>query len=165
MDKMRAVASGLVVAGALVCAALVMAQQQRTAPPRNPLAGLQAVETTRDSHLTGVTVVRLINTAENSYKSAHGSYATWDELLHAGAISALEEPATPFQGLQLSAGPEVVPGWNLAIVVSADRRKYELALRSVDDKQCRFSFFSDESGLIYEGGVIDCPVQLVPAHG
>lgn len=163
MNKARTIAVAMVALLVLACSVLVIAQQQQTAPPRNPLARLQAVETSRDSRMTGVNVVRLINTAEAVYKSEHGSYASWSELFCSDAISEREKPGTPFQGLQLSPGPEVVPGWNLAIVVSSDRRNYELSLRSVDDKECRFSFFSDDSGLIYEGGVIDCSVQLVPA--
>ncbi len=110
--------------------------------------------------------MRLINTAEVDYRRERGAYATWGELFLSRAIQFQGlrwwSPVTQFQGLQLSAGPEVVPGWNVALVVSADRHNYELTLRSVDDKQCRFSFFSDDSGLIYEGGAISCSVELVP---
>ncbi len=164
MNRMRAVAVAMVAFVVLACSILAIAQQQKTAPPRNTLAPLQAVETSRDSRLTGVSVVRLINTAELDYKYGHGGYATWDELFRSGAVSAHEKPGTQFQSRSLSAGPEVVPGWNLAVVVSSDRRNYELALRSVDDKQCRFSFFSDDSGVIYEGNVIGCPAGYKPAN-
>jgi len=28
---------------------------------------------------------------------------------------------------------------------------------------CAFSFFSDQSGIVYQGGVIDCSIKLKPA--
>ncbi|MFZ3245044.1 MAG: hypothetical protein WA185_08210 [Candidatus Acidiferrales bacterium] len=159
MSGMRAVAIGIAVSGALVCSALVMAQQQRTTPPG--LTRLQAVETNSESHQTGVTVVRLINTAEMNYKSTHGSYAAWNELFRSGAISGREKPGTLFQGLKLSAGPEVTPGWVLNLVTAAGGEGYELSLRNSPDA-CGFSFFSDQRGIIYQGGVIDCSVDLRP---
>ncbi len=108
MNRMHAMAVGIVVSSALVCAALAVAQEQQTRPPGAALQHLQATETSRDSRMTGVKVVRLINTAEAVYKSEHGSYASWSELFGSDAISEREKPGTPFQGLQLSAGPEVV---------------------------------------------------------
>jgi hypothetical protein len=29
---------------------------------------------------------------------------------------------------------------------------------------CRLSFFSDQNGIIYEGGALNCSVQLVPGQ-
>lgn len=161
MKSMRAVAIGLITVGALACATLIAAQEQ-TAPPQNPLARVQAVQTSRDSRQTGVNVVRLINTAEMNYKHAHGNFATWDELLRSGEISAFEERVRQFQGLKLSSGPEVVPGWLLNLVTAADGQGYELSLRNLPDK-CGFSLFSDQRGIIYQGGWIDCSVELKPA--
>ena len=160
MNSMRAAAVGILVSSALACAAF--AQQQRTPPGlQRELQRPQAVETSRDSRMTGVKVVRLINTAEMDYKQTHGRYATWDELVPSGAISRHEKPGTMFQGLNLSVRPEVTPGWVLDLVTAADGQGYELSLRNVADK-CGFSFFSDQRGIIYQGGVIDCSVDLRP---
>jgi hypothetical protein len=49
-----------------------------------------------------------------------------------------------------------VPGWLLTVIVSHDGKSYQLSLRNLGDKRCRFSLFSDESGLIYQGNVIGC---------
>ena len=155
MNRMRAVAVGILASSALACGALVVAQQQ------SDIQHPQAIETSRQSRLTGVNVVRLINTAEMDYKYAHGKYATWDELFRSGAISDRERPATKFQGLKLSLGPEVVPGWALSLVTAAEGQNYELSLKNSADA-CGFAFFSDQSGLIYQGGVIGCSVDLRP---
>ncbi|MFZ0211256.1 MAG: hypothetical protein WBE20_14225 [Candidatus Acidiferrales bacterium] len=160
MNRIRVFSVAVLVAGALACAAFAIAQSQANSARVPELA----VERTRDSRLIGVKVVRLLNTAEMNYRSAHGAYADWDELYRSGEFAETQKhPA--FAGLGVSAGPEVVPGWNLTMIASADRRSYELSLRNVDDKECRFSFFTDESGLIYEGDVIGCPAgRVIPAR-
>jgi hypothetical protein len=143
-------AAAIVISVILTCATLAIAQTQR--PQAQPLReGYEggAFETTRDSRLIGVDVVRVVNTAEVTYKYEHGSFATWDELYRSGAVARSK-------GLALASGPEVVPGWVLTIIVSHDGKTYQLSLRNLADTQCRFSFFSDPSGLIYQGNVIDC---------
>ena len=169
MNRMRAVAIGIVVSSTFVYAALVMAQQKVQMPmtQSRALSELSLTETTHDSYQTGLNVVRLINKAEVDYRRENGAYATQGQLLLYGVTQIQAgllrlNALTQFQRLQLSAGPEVVPGWNLSLVVSADRHNYELTLRRVDDKQCRFSFFSDDSGQIYEGGAISCSVEVAP---
>lgn len=161
MNRTRAIAMGILASSALACGALVAAQQsqKQQSPPRGDV--LPLTETLRDSRMTGVKVVRLINTAEMNYKHAHGNFATWDELFRSGAISSREKPATQFQGLKLSDKPEVVPGWTLSLVTAAKGQSYELSLRNLTDA-CGFSFFSDQRGIIYQGGVIDCSVDLRP---
>src|SRR5256885_6340578 len=124
---------------------------------RRPVDRPGAVETVRDSRLIGAHVVRFINTLELDYRLAHGTFADWNELYQSGAIGAAERRSPDATGLALGPGREVVPGWSLAIVVSRDGQSYQMSLRNVDDKQCRFSFFSDPSGLIYQGNVMACP--------
>lgn len=156
MNKIRVSGVGIALLVAFACAALIAAQQQTSRPPGAGLARLQATQTSRDSRLIGIDVVRTIETAEVEHRSWHGSYASWTELYH----SADEQKR--WQHLQLSAGPEVVPGWKLDLVASSDGQHFELSLRNVADP-CGFSFFSDEHGLIYQGGAIDCSIELKPA--
>ena len=153
MNKLRGTVIGIFAAGALACAALAMAQSGESAPavPRDPMV----FQTPNAVRTTGVNVVRLINTAEAEYKSVHGGYAAWPELYRSGIIAKHEKPGLMFGNLNLSEGPEVVPGWTLAMIVAADSQSYELSLRNLPDK-CQFSFFSDQRGLIYEGNVIGC---------
>lgn len=140
-------AVGVLVSCALACAAL--AQQ-------GDIQHLQAVETSRNSRAIGLQIVRTIVTAEVTDYSQHGGFVGWDELYRA------PDEQKPWERLHLSAGPEIVPGWKLHLVASADGKHFELSLNNVSDK-CAFSFFSDESGVIYQGGAIDCSVDLKPA--
>ncbi|MGB7229056.1 MAG: hypothetical protein WBD26_15020, partial [Candidatus Acidiferrales bacterium] len=68
-----------------------------------------------------------------------------------------------WQPLHLSVGPEVVPGWELSLVAAADGQSFQLSVRNLADP-CRLSFFSDQNGIIYEGGALNCSVQLVPGQ-
>ena len=152
--------AAILVCTTLTCVALAAAQTQRSQPPRVNAAtgeGYEgAFETPRDSHLVGTGVVRLINTAEAEYKDEHGSFVGWDELYRSSVISRAQRIWRGTNGLTLSSGPEVVEGWSLMLMVSRDGKAYQLSLRSLADKQCRFSLFSDQSGLIYQGNVIGC---------
>lgn len=162
MNRLRGTVIATLAAGALACTALAMAQAREPAPavPHDPMV-FQAPNAVRT---TGVNVVRLINTAEVEYKNAHGSYATWSELYRSGLIAKHEKQGLMFGNLNLSGGPEVVPGWTLAMIVAADGQSYELSLRNLEDK-CQFSFFSDQRGLIYEGNVIGCETaQAILVH-
>lgn len=166
MTKLRGIVIAILAAGALACAALAMAQATKQAPPaREPSGQLKryaAIIQPDDMRTTGVNVVRLINTAEMEYKRAHSGYATWPELYRSGIIAKHEKPGLMFGNLNLSEGPEVVPGWTLAMIVAADGQSYELSLRNLPDK-CQFSFFSDQGGLIFQGNVIGCEAGMVPA--
>lgn len=149
MKRRKERAAGMLAATMLMCVTLAIAQVQR------PVDRPGAVETVRDSRLIGAHVVRLINAVELDYRQAHSSFADWNELYQSGAIAAAETRSEA-TGLAFGPGPEVIPGWSLAIVVSRDGKSYQLSLRNVDDTQCRFSFFSDPSGIIYQGNVIGC---------
>jgi len=162
MNKVRGTIVAMFAAGALACAALAMAQAQKPAPaiPHDPMV-FQSPNAVRT---TGVNVVRLINTAEMEYEQAHGGYATWPELYRSGIIAKHEKLGLMFGNLNLGVGPEVAPGWTLAVIVAADGQSYELSLHNLADK-CGFSFFSDQRGLIYQGNVIGCEAaQVVPAR-
>lgn len=159
MNRIPIFSIGILAASALACAVVAVAQNQQ----RSQNLPAMAIERTRDSHLIGVKVVRLVNTAEEQYKSAHGAYADWNDLYRSDEFTETEVQPK-FSGLHIAAGPEIVPGWNLDMVASADHRSYEFSLRNIDDKDCRFSFFSDDSGLIYQGSVVGCPnYAVIPA--
>lgn len=155
MRRRKEKAAGMLAAAILTCVTLAIAQVRR--PLNRPEDKPGAYETVRDSRLIHAHLVRLINTAELDYSLAHGSFADWNELYRSGAaVSAQRRSAADTKDLALGSGPEVVPGWFLAIVVSRDGKNYQLSLRNLDDKQCQFSFFSDPSGLVYQGNLIAC---------
>jgi hypothetical protein len=151
MNRLRVFSVAVLVAGALACAAFALAQTQSSEPKVRQMA----VEPLRDSRVIGVDIVREINTAEVEHSALHGAFASWDQLYRS------PDEQKRWQRLQLSSGPEVIPGWTLALVASADGKSFELSLRSLADR-CGFSFFSDQSGVIYEGHAIGCPGEVLP---
>ena len=135
------------------------------------LAGTLAVLTAqdqaspaRDERARAVNAVRLINTAERTYflgtksKSdaieAHNRYASWDELYKSGAIKVVQGEWAAVKGLDLSAGPETMPGYHLDVIVSEDGKSYSIALHDNKPGDGHFAVFSDQNGLIFTGAPI-----------
>jgi hypothetical protein len=165
MKSMRVMAIGLVVAGALACAALLVAQQQAGTQH----AGKQevmAMPASQPAELqTGISLVKTVVTAEIVYSGDHGSFVSWDELYQSPDTQKLWQPSSAQPNsprLQISAGPEVIPGWTLSALASPDGKTFQVWARN-SANQCGLSVLSNESGLIYAGGYWNC-VQLEPAQ-
>lgn len=142
----------------LACVGLAVAQSETGVRPARQ--GM-AIERVQDSRMIGVSLVRFINTAEADYKAKEGTYANWDELANSAYFLVGKSRWAGTEGVPIGSAPEVIPGWNLSLVRSADGAKYQFMLQNVADKECMFSFFSNQSGLIYQGEVIGCPVHIV----
>ena len=119
-----------------------------------------------------------INTKPGAIE-AHGRYASWDELYNSGVLTTVQDEirsqarlsnghglvfvlkgSDAFRNglqwamakdLQVSAGPEVMPGYRLDLLVSIDGKSYSLALHDMRDGDGLFSVFSDQSGIIFLG--------------
>ena len=104
-----------------------------------------------------VDVIRIINRAEYDYRRDHGSFAVWPELYASGAIAEVQKEVSQWTALPITTGSQVIPGYFLNLLVSRDAALYSVSLREAGSNDCGFSIFSDESGLIYQGTVIDCP--------
>jgi hypothetical protein len=108
---------------------------------------------------TAVNVVRLINTAERAYSvgtkrdasDAHNQYASWDELNNSGVIKIVQDQWPMMKDLTVSASPELMPGYQLDLLVSADGKSYSIALHDKRDGDGLFSIFSDQNGIIFSG--------------
>jgi hypothetical protein len=114
--------------------------------------GLRAQGQTSPSHeerLKVINLVRAINTAEVRYtmgtgkdaNDGHGHFASWTELYDSGLL----------KGLQLSPGPEIIPGYRLDLLVSTDGNSFMVALHDTKEGDGLFSVFSDQTGIIYLG--------------
>ena len=90
-----------------------------------------------------IDLVRAINTAEVRYNVnvSHGRFASWTELYDSGVVKEL----------QVSSGPEVIPGYHLDVLASPDGKSFMLALHDTKDGDGLFSVFSDQSGIIFLG--------------
>jgi hypothetical protein len=106
-----------------------------------------------------VNVVRLINTAELWYSNgtkkdesdAHGSYASWEELYKSGLLKTVQDKWPMVKDLKVSASPELMPGYQLDLLVSANGKSYSVALHDKRDGDGLFSVFSDQNGIIFLG--------------
>ena len=128
----------------------------------------------RDQKTLAVDIIRQINTAEViDCRSKYGEidknkkFLSWDELLSAPCFKQAQSRAgsSKISENTLSAGPEIVLGLELRLVVSSDGKHYNLWLGQNQAGNCGFAFYSDERGAIYEGRVIGCeaPSPAAPA--
>lgn len=109
--------------------------------------------------LEAVNVVRLINTAEADYKFKMGKYANWRDMLNSPIFRktlARTQDVYRLEKNALARGPEVIPGYQLRLVVSPAGDHYVLSLEEVRVKECATFFYSDDRGLIQEGKNIGC---------
>lgn len=119
-----------------------------------------------DRRMLAVHAVRVINTAEAIYRQEQGRYASWEELYGSSALESASQRfrSTPMGNRvpvpTLAPGTEVIPGFELRLVVKPDGSGYNLSLRDIQQRNCGSSFFSDDSGLIDEGKNIGCEAQL-----
>lgn len=124
--------------------------------------------------LLAVKLLRAINTAEANYHNSHGEYAAWAILVDGSTLRRLEDSPeygaprtslelipgmTPeFANLQLSKGPEILPGWTLRLDLTADGKGYDVLLEDTTDKTCGYAALTDERGVIRQSKAIDCPI-------
>jgi hypothetical protein len=111
-----------------------------------------------------VNFVRLVNTAEMNYRHDEGRYGTFAYLVKSSELQKVSarfpQFASVLQGINSQSESEPIAGLQFGLVLAGDGTKYKLSVREKQDKPaCGFAFFSDESGLIFEGRVIDCPAQ------
>ena len=112
-----------------------------------------------EEQIKAVNVVRLINTAELWYKQgskkdgsdARGQYASWDELYRSGVLKTVQDQWPMVKDLQASASTDLMPGYHLDLLVSADGKSYSIALHDKRDGDGLFSLFSDQNGIIFSG--------------
>lgn len=125
-------------------------------------AGLRAqdqkISPNHEERAKAISVVRLINTAEVMYFSGskqdsidpHGRFGSWEELNASGVVKELQSHPM-WKNLQISAGPEVMPGWQLDLLVPAGGQSWSIALHDKREGDGLFSVFSDSTGIIYLG--------------
>lgn len=144
----------------LLIAGLLLGLTSVAAQKKNPYG---MADRERERRSLAVNIVRAINAAEANYKQKHGVYATWGtffsggDFTDAGTQWAPESQPTVRHAM-FGAGPEIVPGWKLRLVLSKDAAAYDLVLEDVSDPKCGYAIFTDERGRIREGRSVDCPM-------
>jgi hypothetical protein len=107
--------------------------RSQDAPPTSP-------DSDRTRHVTAIKLLRALNTAELSYKTKHGAYATRDELAASDEFK-----------VNLS-------GWSLRLNVTADGKAYDALLEDTTYKSCGYAALTDERGVIRQSKAIDCEI-------
>jgi hypothetical protein len=99
-----------------------------------------------------VALVRTINTAEVGERASYGSFASWQTLM-AHQQEYLNEWLTHFYSrdpnVHFGSAPEILPGWNLRLIVPPDGQGWVVLLEDAKDKT-GYAALSDERGVIRE---------------
>lgn len=100
----------------------------------------------------------LINTAEAQYKFATGVYADYPTLLQSGQLR--ETGGREFTALpgNLQSISDPLPGFRLHLLTSPNDGSYQLSIQE-KAKDCGVGFFTDETGVIFEGRPSGCAVK------
>lgn len=126
-----------------------------------------SANTEEDEHLRrtlAVNLLRSISTAEHQYHAKHGNFADWTALVgtseYANAVEVYSRNPkyAALRNTQKAAFPQVLENWDLRLNVGADGQTYDLTMSDTLDRTCRFSIFSNEKGLIWQGRTIDCRI-------
>lgn len=97
---------------------------------------------------------RMINSALPYLPNSPAGYPTWEALAQAPAVASLRGMGGPAGDLARKiqwGAPEPLPGWRIHFVTSGEA--YAFSLADVSDP-CRFTYYSNDSGVIVEGQAI-----------
>ena len=115
---------------------------------------------------SAISLLRLINTAEVTYHSGNGSYATWQTLLSSyrkvfdefaarhTVVNFQVGTIRPLPPIQFNDPPEILPGWNLRLNLHSDGQGYDLLVRDMTDEKCGYAVLTDENGVIRQSKAI-----------
>ena len=143
----------------LVAASLTTARAQNQLPEPIPSNGTFLM-VRRPLPVNTTYAIRVINAAESWYRHNHGRFGSWQELYGSGALRDVQSMVEEWRRVSFATGPEVIPGYRLGLIVSADGAAYSISLQDIDNNGCGSSMFSDQSGLIYQGAPLDCPKMM-----
>ena len=142
MKKLRIILNTLLLVLALGSVAPQFAQDVST--------GHEKPDPVRRSIAIGL--VRTINTAEVTERARYGSYASWETILTHEQHEMNQWVASVFSrdpNVHFGSTPEILPGWNLRLIVPPDGTGWVVVLEDANDK-AGYAALSDESGVIRE---------------
>jgi hypothetical protein len=93
-------------------------------------------------------LIRTMNSTEHSFKMKSSSFGSLEDVIKLGQLDK--------HGIVLSDGNSgIIKDYQLSVVTSSDGRHYQISLRP--GAGCGVSFFTNESGVIYQGQALGCP--------
>lgn len=107
---------------------------------------------------TAISLLRIVNTAEATYKDKNGSFGTWPNLLSSEPKFFEAFLARNTSNLHFTDAPEILPKWNLRLNVHVDGQGYDVLLSDMTDEKCGYAALTDESGAIRQSKAIDCDI-------
>ena len=107
---------------------------------------------------TAITLLRIVNTAEATYKDKNGWFATWPNLLSSGPKVFEAFLARNGSNLHFADASEILPKWNLRLNVHVDGQGYDVLLSDLTDEKCGYAALTDEGGVIRQSKAIDCAI-------
>ena len=129
----------------VACLTLVAQQPLQRGQPSFP--------ETRELKIAAVNEVRALNTAEMGFRNIHGRFAGLEELKSSDDWQKMMERANKYAGAQK---PDITGTYETSLITDQNGTAYRISVKPKTDR-CQSSFFSDESGLIFEARVLDCP--------
>jgi type II secretory pathway pseudopilin PulG len=104
----------------------------------------------RLSSKDALALVRSLNSRQATFKLSHSTYGSLQDVVMLGH---LDKSFSITSGDSSSA---TVNDYRVSIVVSSDGLHYQLSMHP--DSGCGASFFTNESGVIYQGSALGCPM-------
>lgn len=96
----------------------------------------------------GITVMRMINTAEAAIRHSTGKYVDLNELINHAMMSGVRAE------IVANGNTITYRGQQLRLALTPDALQYQAMVIAAET--CGTAVFSDERGLIYTGKVLDC---------
>jgi hypothetical protein len=124
-----------------VAAALAVIAVPRLQESKDKLSSRQALN-----------LVRTMATVEVTIKMKRSSYASIQDVI------ALGQSSGDFRDVVISSNDSssaTVKDYRVSVVVSADGQHFQISQHPVSG--CGVSFFTNESGVIYQGNALGCP--------
>lgn len=107
-------------------------------------------DTVRLSSREALSLIRTMNSTEHSFKMKNSSFGSLEDVIKYGQLDRTKP------GIVLSDGNSgTLRDYQLSVVASGDGRHYQISLRP--SSGCGISFFTNESGVIYQGQALGCP--------
>jgi hypothetical protein len=95
-------------------------------------------------------LIRTMNSTEHSFKMKSSSFGCLEDVIELGQLDRTKP------GIVLNdVNSGTVKDYQLSVVTSSDGRHYQISLRP--GAGCGVSFFTNESGVIYQGQALGCP--------
>ena len=131
-----------------------------------PAAAREGRAGSENDPLDQANIVRLIGAAETAYFQAAARYATFSELAQSGQLARTAVQSSAYSRVMPSLTPladsQPIPGFTLELAVTSDGKGYQLSLKATGDS-CSPGWFTDQSGVVYEGKALDCAVAAASA--